>query len=127
MWFALAPFALLVDVGTPCVSPLTDKNLNTLHLIACPPPLAPSGMDAAVGCCAFMMQVVRDSFCEDLLLVRQQSVFPCLYFPCDRFAFRVSEWSSCNTSCGLGVRTRTVECVDVDGGCAGVRVVTSIA
>jgi hypothetical protein len=72
-------------------------------------------MGFGCGALAVLLQVVRDSFCEDLLLVRQRSVFPCLYFPCQRFAFRVSEWTSCNTSCGLGVRTRTVECVDVNG------------
>jgi hypothetical protein len=43
------------------------------------------------------------------------SVFPCNYFPCRRWAFRVSRWGSCSASCGLGVRNRTVECVDDAG------------
>ncbi len=60
-------------------------------------------------------KVVKDAFCDDLLIPRPVDTSPCHYFPCTVFAIRVGDWSTCSNSCGKGKKTRPVECVDARG------------
>lgn len=61
------------------------------------------------------VKVIDDSYCDNNLLARPGDWELCNTFPCDRYVFRLGEWSDCSTTCGQGVRTRSVECLDSKG------------
>jgi hypothetical protein len=72
----------------------------------------------SIKCLLDNEKLVRDALCDDVLVPRPASTSPCNIFSCSRTAFRFGEWSQCSTGCGVGVSTRSIECVDGNGtGC----------
>ena len=61
------------------------------------------------------VKIVSDSYCDDLLILVPINSIECNTLTCNQYAFRLGEWSACNTTCGYGIRTRTVDCVGPDG------------
>ncbi len=66
------------------------------------------------------VKIVSDSYCDDLLIPVPINSIECNTITCNQYAFRLGEWSACNTTCGYGIRTRTVDCVGPDGKWHGI-------
>jgi hypothetical protein len=58
---------------------------------------------------------------------------PCNLQPCPTYSWQIRRWSACDKTCGSGVQTRLVACIDSDGSaadnanCGGTQLATSQA
>lgn len=88
----------------PCSTPV-----STSSALVYPPRYRP------VLCLYQSTKLLADSFCDDLLIPRPVNYALCPLPSCGTYVYRIGAWSPCNTTCGYGVRQRSVECLDFYG------------